>query len=231
MKILITGGGTSEPIDSVRYITNFSTGKTSSFLADFFAERKNTVTALMAENAVKPLDENIKIITFKTFCDLKNSLESECKKNDFDAIIHAAAVSDFSVGSVEIGAKVFLPGELSKISSEENIVLRLEKNPKILCKIKNWSGGKAKLIAFKLTSGANEEEKILAVKKLFESEKDFTALPDFVVQNDKSEITESRHSCAIYAKSEQNNCFALCERTETLEEFAESLEKLLKKGF
>lgn len=231
MKILITGGGTSEPIDSVRYITNFSTGKTSSFLADFFAERKNSVTALMAENAVKPHDKSIKIITFKTFCDLENSLETECKKNDFDAIIHAAAVSDFSVGSIEIGAKTFFPGEVSKISSEENIVLHLKKNPKILCKIKNWSGEKAKLIAFKLTSGADEAEKNLAVKKLFDAEKDFKLLPDFVVQNDKAEITESRHPCAIYAKSNKNNCFALCGRTETLMEFAESLEELLKKGF
>ena len=37
MKILVTGGGSIEPIDNVRAVCNFSTGKTSAFLSDLFS--------------------------------------------------------------------------------------------------------------------------------------------------------------------------------------------------
>lgn len=238
MNILITGGGTSEPIDSVRYITNFSTGKTSSFLADFFASRKSengeqiNVTALLAENAIKPKSKNVKVITFKTFCDLQNALKSECKK-DYDAIIHAAAVSDFSVESVEIDGKSYFPNELKKISSGNEVVLCLKKNPKILSEIKAWtknnSKRRTKLVAFKLTSGAEEEEQLAAVRKLFlDSENSGLSLesPDFVVQNDKAKITENEHPCKIFAKDEKQICKVVA-KTKTLEDLAESLKKLV----
>ncbi len=234
MNILITGGGTAEPIDSVRYITNFSTGKTSSFLADFFARcenengEQNNVTALMAENAIKPRNKNVKVITFKTFCDLQNALKTECKKS-YDVIIHAAAVSDFSVKSIEIDGKTYSPEELQKISSENEVVLRLKKNPKILSEIKSWTKGsdknKTKLVAFKLTSNATSEEQLDAVKKLFDST-DFDFAPDFVVQNDKSEISQNKHPCKIFAKDKNQTC-KLVAKTKTLEELAESLMKTI----
>ena len=53
MKILITGGGSEEPIDNVRAVCNFSTGRTSAFLADFFAGAGHEVTEIVSERAVK----------------------------------------------------------------------------------------------------------------------------------------------------------------------------------
>lgn len=218
MKILITGGGTCEPIDSVRYITNFSTGRTAAFLADFFCEKKHNVTALLAENAQKP--KKAKTLTYKTFLDLQNVLESECKNYGYDAIIHAAAVSDYSVQEISVDGKIFKPGEILKIPSGKNIFLKMQENPKLLQKIKLWSGKSTKLVAFKLTSGATEEEQQKAVQKIFFAEKDFA--PDFVVQNDKSEITETLHPCKIYKNSD-----TIIARPQNLQELAESLMGVL----
>ena len=156
MKILITGGGTCEPIDTVRYITNFSTGRTAAFLADFFCKKGADVTALMAENAQKPKDA--RIITYRTFSDLQKLLESECKNSNYGAIIHAAAVSDYSVQEICVDGKIFPGGAISKIPSGKEILLKMQENPKLLYKIKQWSGNSTKLVAFKLTSGASEEE-------------------------------------------------------------------------
>ena len=218
MKILITGGGTCEPIDSVRYITNFSTGRTAAFLADFFCAKKHEVTALMAENAQKP--KNAKIITYRTFSDLQKILEYECKIANYGAIIHAAAVSDYSVQENSVDGKIFPAGTISKIPSGKNIFLKMQENPKLLQKIKLWSGKQTKVVAFKLTSGATEEEQQNAVKKIFLAEKDFA--PDFVAQNDKSEITATSHPCKIYKNSDK-----IIAETKTLQELAEALDGAL----
>lgn len=219
MKILITGGGTCEPIDSVRYITNFSTGKTSCFLADFFCAKKHEVTALMAENAQKP--KNARIITYRTFSDLRKILEKECSDSNYDAVIHAAAVSDYCVKKISVDGKIFPAGEISKIPSGKNILLKMQENPKLLYKIKLWGGNQTKVVAFKLTSGATKEEQQNAVKKIFFCEKDFA--PDFVVQNDKSEITETEHPCKIYKNSDK-----ITAKTKNLQELAEALNKIIE---
>ncbi len=53
-RILITAGGTREPIDSVRYIGNMSSGRTASRLADELTDAGHRVTWLGAEDAVTP---------------------------------------------------------------------------------------------------------------------------------------------------------------------------------
>lgn len=218
MKILITGGGTCEPIDTVRYITNFSTGRTAAFLADFFCKKGADVTALMAENAQKPKDA--RIITYRTFSDLQKLLESECKNSNYGAIIHAAAVSDYSVQEICVDGKIFQGGAISKIPSGKEILLKMQENPKLLYKIKQWSGNSTKLAAFKLTSGASEEEQQNAVKKIFLAQKDFA--PDFVVQNEKSRISGDLHPCKIFKNSDR-----IIAETQTLQELAETLNGAL----
>lgn len=219
MKILITGGGTCEPIDTVRYITNFSTGRTAAFLADFFCKKGADVTALMAENAQKPKDA--RIITYRTFSDLQKLLESECKNSNYGAIIHAAAVSDYSVQEICVDGKIFPGGAISKIPSGKEILLKMQENPKLLYKIKQWSGNSTKLAAFKLTSGASEEEQQNAVKKIFLAQKDFA--PDFVVQNEKSRISGDLHPCKIFKNSDR-----IIAETQTLQELAETLNRALE---
>ncbi len=227
MKILITGGGTEEPIDTVRSICNFSTGRTASFLAKSLSESGHSVTALMAERAIKPKEsKTLSVKTFKSFQNLSDSIENLCKTEQWDLIIHAAAVSDFSVDTIEMDGKLFHPGDFSKISSDSEPVIRLKKNPKIVDSIKNWCGNNAEkttLIAFKLTSSATTEERKKAVDKVFDSTGRTVSSPDFVVSNDLSEINNNLHPCTIWHKNGN-----IVKRTQTLEELVDFLKQKVK---
>lgn len=197
MKILITGGGCEEPIDNVRSICNFSTGRTSTEIANTLIDSFKSnidVTAIMAEKAVKPKNCNIK--TFKTFQQLEDLIKKECSSEIYDVIIHAAAVSDYSPEYVIIDEIKYKIGEIPKISSQNSLQIVMKKNPKILNNIKNWTENSCKLIGFKLTSNATEEERNIAVNKLFSEENS----PDYVIANDLSEITETEHPFYIYSK-------------------------------
>ena len=223
MKILITGGGSEEPIDNVRSVCNFSTGKTSAFLADFFAQNGEEVKEIVSERCVKP--EKTRFITYRTFCDLKNALEKECRTGNYDAIIHAAAVSDYSPDTIEIDGKTYSAGSVPKISGAESLVIRMKKNPKLVDSLKIWSGENTKVVAFKLTSQASIEERKACVMKIFNAHKDKKLSPDYVVSNDKSEITAERHPCRIFDKTG-----TVTAEADNLKELAETLSKILKKS-
>ena len=130
MKVLITGGGSEEPIDNVRSVCNFSTGRTASFLADFFADSGFEVTALMAEKAVKPSRSITRVLTYKTFAQLKSALEEECRTGHYNAIIHAAAVSDYSPETIQVDGKSYKAGEVSKVPAGTELVIRMKKKSK-----------------------------------------------------------------------------------------------------
>lgn len=199
-KILITAGGTQEPIDSVRKITNTSTGSTGVRLAEGFAELGCDVILLKAESAPQP-QAPMKTFQFKHFADLNEHLETQLGIEDFDAVIHLAAVSDYSVASIETEGRAHPPSEVSKLSSSpEEIVVRLKKNFKIVDRLKKYSRHKGiQVVAFKLTSHASAEEKAQAVHKLMTS-----AQADYVVHNDLTDIDKARnvHSFNLYSRQD-----------------------------
>ncbi len=184
-KVLITSGGTQEPIDDIRVITNKRTGKTASILADQFINAGFDVTYLCAENAVRPLLTNT-VETFVTYKDLDQKLTS-LLKNHFDLIIHTAAVSDYSVAQAQTG----------KIDSSADIIeIKLVKNPKIIDKIKKISP-QSKLVGFKLTSQATGSDIQMKINNLFEK-----AQCDYVVHNDWKQVHTAHHVFNLYSKKE-----------------------------
>lgn len=223
MKVLITGGGSEEPIDTVRSVCNFSTGRTSSFLADFFADSGFDVTALMAQKAVKPADNKVRVITYKTFAQLKASLEQECSAGHYDAIIHAAAVSDYSPETIEVDGKSFKAGEVSKVPAGTELVIRMKKNPKLVDSLKKNAGTDCTVVAFKLTSNATIPERQAAVNKIFSANDDKSLVPDLIVSNDLSEITADTHPCTVY-----KNDMSVAGTVQNLKELADFLCKYIK---
>jgi len=201
MKILVTGGGSEEPIDNVRAICNFSTGRTSAFLADLFAEQGNEVTEIAAQKAIKP--KNAKVLTYRTFAQLAEVLEKECRCGNYDLIVHAAAVSDFSPTVILVDGKEYAVGEFSKVPAGTDLVIKMRKNPKLVDSLKLWAGTGSFVVAFKLTSNATDDEREAAVNKIFAAnvQKGLDLVPDFVVSNDLSEITQTAHPCKIYDKT------------------------------
>ena len=191
--ILITAGGTREPIDSVRYIGNMSSGRTASRLADALIIAGHRVTWLGAENAITPAWP-CAMSRFVSFEDLSLQLQTLLAKSDYDAVIHAAAVSDFSVDAVLTQDGQPLDSGTGKLSSETDLMLRLKRNPKLLDRIRSWSKKPAVcVIGFKLTDTRNLQQRIAAVKKQFDDSD-----VDAIVHNDLTEISCDTHPFSLH---------------------------------
>lgn len=104
MNILITAGGTNEKIDNVRTITNSSTGKLGSAIAEAFAEtaalRSGKIYYVCGQNAVIPEAECIDIIRIGSVNDLVEKLTEIMTTSKIDAVIHSMAVSDYTVDAL-----------------------------------------------------------------------------------------------------------------------------------
>jgi phosphopantothenoylcysteine decarboxylase / phosphopantothenate---cysteine ligase len=87
-----------------------------------------------------------------------------------------------------------------KISSDlEEIEIRLKRNPKLVNNLKEWSRNKGiKLVAFKLTSFANESQAKSAVHKLGQNSD-----ADLIVHNDFQDIQNEKHQFHIFGKDFQ----------------------------
>src|SRR5688500_14190968 len=99
MRCLVSCGPTYEPLDEVRRLTNFSTGKLGLGLANYLLAAGHEVTLLKGYYAICQEPCRAKSITFTTTQDLLDRFR-EAAKEGYDAIFHAAAVSDFHFGAV-----------------------------------------------------------------------------------------------------------------------------------
>lgn len=102
MKIIITSGGTEEQIDNVRKITNTSTGKLGSIIAKTFYDFVPNIEIIYicSYNAIVPDIKGIKVIKVKNVANLQNTLENILNSVTIDIVIHAMAVSDYSVSKI-----------------------------------------------------------------------------------------------------------------------------------
>lgn len=102
MKIIITAGGTIEKIDSVRSITNISTGKLGSLIANAFSALSEVeeIYYLCNKTAVLPQSEKTKILYISSVATLETTIKSILNQTDIDIIVHSMAVSDYHVKSV-----------------------------------------------------------------------------------------------------------------------------------
>ncbi len=100
--VVITGGGTVEPIDGVRSITNTGTGLLGSLLCDEAAAQGffDEIIYLHGPGAILPKDPGIRSISITTAGHLLEEMERVCRQNAPAAIIHSMAVSDYTVASV-----------------------------------------------------------------------------------------------------------------------------------
>jgi phosphopantothenoylcysteine decarboxylase/phosphopantothenate--cysteine ligase len=98
--ITIAAGGTREPIDSVRFIGNRSSGKQGIALADAASSRGATVT-LIAINIDSDLSRFSKVVRVSSTEELSAALNAD--SSTADAILMPAAVSDFRVSNPLIG--------------------------------------------------------------------------------------------------------------------------------
>lgn len=92
-RLLITAGPTHEPIDSVRYIGNRSSGRLGVDLADAAARRGWEVTLLLGPSALTPSEPSVKLERYRTASDLGELLAAH--QHECDVLVMAAAVADY----------------------------------------------------------------------------------------------------------------------------------------
>ena len=99
---LITSGGTQEPIDSVRTITNTSTGMLGSLIADSISKifQNAKIFYVCATTAERPKTKSVVCIEIKSTEDLEHTVTKLMQKQKIDAVIHSMAVSDYTVASL-----------------------------------------------------------------------------------------------------------------------------------
>jgi phosphopantothenoylcysteine synthetase/decarboxylase len=143
MKCVVTAGPTYEPLDEVRRLTNFSTGKLGSLLANHLARAGHDVTLLLGDYATySGTQESRRVLRFGTTDDLAKQMESLAVPSaGVDAVYHAAAVSDFGFGKIfSRGAngdmREIAAGKLS--TRDGTLLAELKPTPKIIAQLRGW---------------------------------------------------------------------------------------------
>ena len=162
-KIIVTAGGTLEPIDPVRYIGNRSSGRMGFEIAKSAARAGAEVILIAANSNLEPPS------ALKDFIKVESALEMrEALLNHFEAanaVIMSAAVADYRVKN---------PAAQKIKKSEETLTLELVKNPDILRELGSLKKSQI-LIGF-----AAETQNLLeyAQKKLVEKNLNFSVAND-----------------------------------------------------
>lgn len=137
MKCIVTAGPTYEPLDDVRRLTNLSTGRLGTELAEFLVSRGHRVTLFRGEQATWSQPVKARLVTFTTTNDLRERLKAAA--GTVEAVFHAAAVSDFAFGKIwkRTADGELMPLKAGKISSRlQNLFAELVSTPKIISELR-----------------------------------------------------------------------------------------------
>ncbi|MDE8082296.1 phosphopantothenoylcysteine decarboxylase [Erysipelothrix rhusiopathiae] len=240
--VCITSGGTSEPIDTVRRITNTSTGRLGSKIADAFIEAGANVYYVYAKGSALPTlaCRQYEVDTVGSVSEVLTLLFDSVS---FDVMIHAMAISDYEVDTISsleamtasiqtLLAKTSKPSKeeikqalrdskeptRSKISSSnKNLVLTLKQTPKVINQLKTKQPN-VFLVGFKLLSNTNLESlKNAAFYQISQ------AGSDLVVANRLEDIHHNEHIAYFIDQT------GLIHQAHTKEEIASSLVQILYK--
>ena len=141
MNCVVTAGPTYEPLDEVRRLTNFSTGRLGSELASFLTARGHAVTLLIGQQATWRGERQARAVqTFTTTADLRARLQTIAAQ-PVDAVWHAAAVSDFAFGKIWERAAdgELIEAKAGKVSTRSGPLLaELVPTAKIIAQLRGW---------------------------------------------------------------------------------------------
>ena len=168
MKCVVTAGPTYEPLDAVRRLTNYSTGRLGTELADFLTAQGHEVTLLIGETATYPGERKAREVkVFSTTTDLRKQLKALAGKKT-GAVFHAAAGSDFGFGKMftQVAGGKFQPVRSSKKISTRNgsFFVVLVPTPKIIAELRTWFP-QAILCGWKFEANGGQAEALSAAKK------------------------------------------------------------------
>jgi phosphopantothenoylcysteine decarboxylase / phosphopantothenate---cysteine ligase len=162
LRVLITAGGTREPIDSVRFLGNRSSGRMGLALAAAAARRGADVT-LIAANVSLPEPPGVHRIDVGTGEELARAARAEFP--NAQVLLMAAAPADFRASDIASG----------KLTRDSSLDLHLEPTEDILASLTATKAEQQTVVAFAAEAGENVER---AKQKLARKKADLMVLND-----------------------------------------------------
>lgn len=150
-KIVVSAGGTQEPIDPVRVIANHSSGKMGFAVAVAARDRGASVSIVSAPTALSA-PFGIDVVKVQSALQMKDALHREC--SDADALVMAAAVADWRPSSAS--------EQKVKKGASDTWKVELTKNPDIIAGIVGERLVKVGFAAESEDLLANAESKLLS---------------------------------------------------------------------
>ncbi|MGN6636081.1 MAG: bifunctional phosphopantothenoylcysteine decarboxylase/phosphopantothenate synthase [Oryzihumus sp.] len=137
-RVVVSAGGTREPIDPVRFLGNRSSGKQGFAIAAVAAARGAEVT-LVAANADLPVPAGVSVVPVGTVLELREAVTTAAK--EADVVVMAAAPADFrpahySASKIKKSHDPEVPG-----GDESAPVIELVRNPDVLAELVQARGG------------------------------------------------------------------------------------------
>jgi phosphopantothenoylcysteine decarboxylase/phosphopantothenate--cysteine ligase len=185
--VLVTAGGTREPIDAVRYIGNSSSGRMGIELAKA-ARDAGAQVSLIAANIDLPLPKGVDVTRVGTVDELELAMDQDC-----DAIIMAAAVSDFRVQNPFLG----------KLKRSDGLNLELTPTKDLIA---NFAANHPKSVSIAFALAEETQDRLIEIARGKLWDKSVTAvignsfealgsqqtLVQFVTKDDAVELTGSK---------------------------------------
>ena len=220
--VLITAGGTSEPIDNIRTISNTGTGTLGSIIADVFAAdpQVESIIYVHGRGSVIPKAERVECIEAAYTQRLQDTIRKLLAERKVDAIIHSMAVSDYCVKSVVRSEDLVKVVENAALSGPENNsalleastqfdlrdiynkipssagtpVIFLQPTPKIIPELRQLAP-KSVVVGFKLLDDVAQDELFAVATRLMEKND-----CDFVLANDYTTVKAGKHTGYLMAR-------------------------------
>jgi phosphopantothenoylcysteine decarboxylase/phosphopantothenate--cysteine ligase len=139
-RVVVTAGGTREPLDTVRFLGNRSSGKMGVAVARE-ARRRGAEVTLVGANLAVPPPERVEVVSAATAADLAGAVLARA---DADVVIMAAAVADYRPGKP-------LAGKRPK--DQETWTLELEPTQDVLAELSRRRPNGQVLVGFAADEG------------------------------------------------------------------------------
>ena len=162
LQVLVTAGGTREPIDSVRFLGNRSSGRMGIALAAA-AARKGADVTLIAANVSLPAPPGVQRIDVENGEELAKAAHAEFP--NAHVLLMAAAPADFRASEIAAG----------KLTRDDSLDLHLEPTEDILAGLTATKTGQQTVVAFAAEAGENVDR---AREKLARKKADLIVLND-----------------------------------------------------
>jgi len=214
--MLITAGPTWVAIDKVRVITNIFSGRTGCIIAKTAREMGAKVKILLGPgrlNYAPGFFHGVKVVKYRYFDELLNLVNREIPWENYDVVVHSAAVSDY------VPIKTY---DKKIPSREKELILRLKPTIKIIKEIRRIAP-LIYLVQFKLEVDKTETDLIdQGFRSMLQNK------ADLCVVNDLNKMNENNHEAFILSPNKRVT--KVTNRVELARELLKIISQEIDKG-